>query len=191
MEQQVQQLAGGVAVIKETLFGSVSSSARPASPSHPSPPGPASPTRSADAPGALLASHGMHTTALLLHLALLCSLPLECCVCQASCIAVLCQCCLVLCYPGWKLLLDPAALLCCAVLCCAVLCCAVLCCAVLCCPVFCCAELLLGSEPCTVSNARPQATTNRRHDRSLCTTRIPVQWCAVICWGLQLLSARA
>ena len=65
MEQQVQQLAGGLAVIKETLFGPVSSSARPASPS-PSPSHPphsrsASPTRSADAPGALLASHGMHT----------------------------------------------------------------------------------------------------------------------------------
>lgn len=63
MEQQVQQLAGGVAVIKETLFGPVSSSGRPASPSpsHPSSLGTASPTRSADAPGALLASHGMRT----------------------------------------------------------------------------------------------------------------------------------
>ena len=58
MEQQVQHLAGGVAVIKETLFGPVSSPSRPASPT----PGPrhASPSRPAKPPGALLASHGMH-----------------------------------------------------------------------------------------------------------------------------------
>ena len=63
MEQEVQQVAGGLAVIKETLFGPVSGSARPASPSpsHPQHSRSASPARSADAPGALLASHGMHT----------------------------------------------------------------------------------------------------------------------------------
>ena len=59
MEQQVQHLASGVAVIKETLFGTVSSPSRPVSPA----PGPrhAYPTPHAETPGALLASHGVLT----------------------------------------------------------------------------------------------------------------------------------
>ncbi|KAL3133626.1 hypothetical protein ABBQ32_008144 [Trebouxia sp. C0010 RCD-2024] len=58
MEQQVEHLAGGVAVIKETLFGPVPTSSRPSSPSQAPHSRSASPTRIGDAPGALLASHG-------------------------------------------------------------------------------------------------------------------------------------
>ena len=63
MEQQVQQVAGGLAVIKETLYGGVSGSGRPASPSprHPSHSPSAAPTCSGDAAPALLASHGTYT----------------------------------------------------------------------------------------------------------------------------------
>ena len=55
LEQQVQHLAGGVAVIKETLYGPTHSPPPPHSPSRSRSP---SPTRVVGDSGALLASHG-------------------------------------------------------------------------------------------------------------------------------------
>ncbi len=55
LEQQVQHLAGGMAVIKETLYGPTHSPPLPHSASRSRSP---SPSRVADNSGALLASHG-------------------------------------------------------------------------------------------------------------------------------------
>ncbi len=68
MEQQVQHLAGGVAVIKETLYGPQHTPNHPSSPSRSRS---VSPARAAEASGALLASHGMCTTPL-------CITPVHC-----------------------------------------------------------------------------------------------------------------
>ena len=56
LEQQVQHLAGGVAVVKETLYGPTHSRPPPHSPSRSLSP---SPTPGAGDSEALLASHGM------------------------------------------------------------------------------------------------------------------------------------
>ena len=55
LDQEVQQLAGGVTVLKETLYGPGHSSTRTSSPS---PSRSVSPARGANDTGALLASHG-------------------------------------------------------------------------------------------------------------------------------------